>query len=131
MRERRFGFHWSLRGIRFRSTKESISSSRRRSSSIILSSEKVGLSAAMMDLEVRNLHGEAGGDEDDNERDEHYDENDDSSEIQLLQEHSYILSFSLSSFLLCHHKSLNRKSQEREKLYLPQCPRVDSSFPKV
>lgn len=34
----------------------------------------------MVDLELWKLDGEAGGDEDDNERDEHYDESDDSSE---------------------------------------------------
>lgn len=104
MRERRVGFHWSLRGIRFRSAKESISSSRRSSSSIISSSEKVGLSAAMLGLEVWKLDGEAGGDEDDdNERDEHDAENDDSSEniammeIQLLQgTYRYYLSLPLS-----------------------------------
>lgn len=124
MRERRVRFHLSLQGIRFRSTKESICSSRRSSSSTILSSEKVGLSAAMVDLELWKLDGEAGGDEDDNERDEHYDENDDSSENIAMKytscrgTHRYYLSLSLSLFrsfsLLCHRKSLNRKCQESE-----------------
>lgn len=120
MRERRFEFHWSLREIRFRSTKESVSSSRRRSSSIVLSSEKVGLSAALMDLQMRKLDGEAGGDENGNERDEHYDENDDSSEIQLQQGHLLdiiflfvvLLPLSLQEF----DQKESRKSSEPERL---------------
>lgn len=132
MRERRVGFHWSLRGIRFRSTKESISLSRRSLSSIISSSEKVGLSTGMVDLEVWKLDGEAGGDEvDDNECDEVDDENDDSNngitssdsenvammETRLLQgTHRYYLSLSLfrSFFLLRRRMGLKRKSQESE-----------------
>lgn len=56
----------------------------------------------MVDLELWKLDGEAGGDEDDNERDEHYDENDDSSENIAMKynscrgTHRYYLSLSLS-----------------------------------
>lgn len=49
--------HWSLRGIRLRSTKVSIFSSRRRPSSIISSSEKVGLSIQMEGCEVWRIDG--------------------------------------------------------------------------
>lgn len=78
MRKRRVKIHWSLRGIRFRSTKISISSSRRSSSSIISSSEKVDLSVGMEGCEVWKIDGEASGDEDDDsEYDELEDENDD------------------------------------------------------
>lgn len=52
------------------------------SSSIISSSEKVGLSAGMEGCEVSKIDGEAGGDEDDDSKnDEPDDQNDDSDNL--------------------------------------------------
>lgn len=111
-------------------TKVSISSSRRNLSSIISSSEKVGLSAGMGGCELWKIDGEAGGDEDDDsEHNKLDDESDDSDNricssknfamMETKRTRKYYLSlvrpFGLSVFfLLRRHKHLNRKSEESE-----------------